>query len=421
MIGFNPMPDISLGDMEAVMDLGNELNLFNPNITSQNSIPKQIDKDKLIQSFSITIPNIKETQLSSVSLTPDMIGDANEDIDDSLANIDFSEDMSFGDSDTEEGMDEDELGDVPFDSSDIQDDEVNEQSNITEEINDTDSKSNEEPFDDMFGDMDGLEGFDDITEDETDTYNKQEIPEVNKAQQDEFGDTTQPKQRIPLIEQIRQTTVEESQEEIELQLRIQRAREAKQLEEARAERIRKLKEEALLAEKEAELARRKREAEQQRIEEEERLKALRKKEIERQIAENEKAKASMEAERKKKLEDEARARKIKEDLAKLNRIKATAKPSQTVKQTTDQSHTKVAIKENSTPKIVKKSPPSNKYDGLEIDALYEAVKVFLKKHNIERKLIDKKVLEDEFGEQNIHKLIIKSYLISMKKGVTIGR
>ena len=58
MIGFNPLPDISLGDMEAVMDLGNELNLFktNSDVSREKEKVSHIDTDRIMQTFSIPRP-----------------------------------------------------------------------------------------------------------------------------------------------------------------------------------------------------------------------------------------------------------------------------------------------------------------------------------------------------------------------------
>ena len=65
--------------------------------------------------------------------------------------------------------------------------------------------------------------------------------------------------------------------------------------------------------------------------------------------------------------------------------------------------------------------PTSKYDMMDVEALYGEVRKFLKLHNIDRKIIDIKILENEFGRANIKKLIVKSYLISIGKGVTVGR
>lgn len=61
------------------------------------------------------------------------------------------------------------------------------------------------------------------------------------------------------------------------------------------------------------------------------------------------------------------------------------------------------------------------YDAMEIDALYKEVKTYLVNRGVNKKLIELTELSERFGEQNIKKLIKKSYLILIGKGVTIGR
>ena len=64
---------------------------------------------------------------------------------------------------------------------------------------------------------------------------------------------------------------------------------------------------------------------------------------------------------------------------------------------------------------------ADKYASLDIDALYSEVRKFMQLKGVAKSIVDKKMLEAEFGVQNIKKLILKSYLISIGKGVTIGR
>lgn len=61
------------------------------------------------------------------------------------------------------------------------------------------------------------------------------------------------------------------------------------------------------------------------------------------------------------------------------------------------------------------------YSAMTIESLYSHVKKFLVQSGVEKKLIEVSVLNDKFGEANIKKLIKKSYLILIGKGVTIGR
>lgn len=61
------------------------------------------------------------------------------------------------------------------------------------------------------------------------------------------------------------------------------------------------------------------------------------------------------------------------------------------------------------------------YSGMKDDELYSEVKKFLRNREIQRRPVAKQELYDEFGAENIKKLIVKSYLIQTGKGVTIGR
>lgn len=80
------------------------------------------------------------------------------------------------------------------------------------------------------------------------------------------------------------------------------------------------------------------------------------------------------------------------------------------------------------PKSVRKPQPPERqptkeeqYGSLDIDTLYSKVVEFLVTHGVSKSAIDKSILDNEFGVANINKLIMKSYLISMGKKVTIGK
>ena len=62
-----------------------------------------------------------------------------------------------------------------------------------------------------------------------------------------------------------------------------------------------------------------------------------------------------------------------------------------------------------------------RYEGLEIEVLYKEVKKFMVGHGVGKKPVAKELLEEEFGVKNIKILIARSYLIMMRRGVTIGR
>lgn len=64
---------------------------------------------------------------------------------------------------------------------------------------------------------------------------------------------------------------------------------------------------------------------------------------------------------------------------------------------------------------------TDKYDSLDIDALYNEVKAYMNKMGVGRSLMNRKQLEDEFGQENVKRLLLKSYLITLGNRVTIGR
>lgn len=443
MIGFNPLPDISLGDMEAVMDLGNELNLFktNSDVSREKEKVSHIDTDRIMQTFSIQ-PIVKETkQAEGQSETRVSFEEISQDLEDSsdLEDISGLEGI-FGEQDGEQ----DDLGDIDIDGLGLDDlegfgDEEEETAEVREEakhqappiqqIQQTRQVDiSEEDEDDEFGDLASLAGFGE--EDETDGPDEPAVQsntkqvKSNEDEQDEFDISfddglegfvdEEPKQEKiqpakPLNRQAAQvkpipeetTSIEEelSQEEIELQERIARANKIKQQEEAKAERLRLLRQQAQEAEQQAQEAKNKRLAEQERLSSKQLQQVSSKKETPKPVQKDEAREAMLKKQR------------LQDNLAKLALLNSAKKNVDTTKRQAGSKETKVS-EDDARYKY---------YAGLDIDALYDEVKLFLKKHNIEKKLIDKKILEAEFGTANIHKLMLKSYLISMKKGVTIGK
>lgn len=61
------------------------------------------------------------------------------------------------------------------------------------------------------------------------------------------------------------------------------------------------------------------------------------------------------------------------------------------------------------------------YTAMSIDKLYETVKKFMLDTGVKKSTIELSELDKKFGANNIRKLIQKSYLIKIGKGVTIGR
>jgi hypothetical protein len=61
------------------------------------------------------------------------------------------------------------------------------------------------------------------------------------------------------------------------------------------------------------------------------------------------------------------------------------------------------------------------YSAMTIEKLFGEVRKYMIELGVSKKLVDISLLNQKFGEVNIRKLIQKSYLIKMGKGVTIGR
>lgn len=448
MIGFNPLPDISLGDMEAVMDLGNELNLFktNSDVSREKEKVSHIDTDRIMQTFSIQ-PIVKETKQAEQAERQSETRVSFEEISQGPEDGSDLEDISglegiFGEQDGEQ----DDLGDIDIDDLDglgLDDlegfgDGEEETAEVREEAKPQappiqqiqqarQVDISEEDEDDEFGDLASLAGFGE--EDETDGPDEPAVQsntkqvKSNEDEQDEFDisfddglegfvdeepkqEKIQPAKSLnrqaaqvkPIPEET--TSIEElSQEEIELQERIARANKIKQQEEAKAERLRLLRQQAQEAEQQAQEAKNKRLAEQERLSSKQLQQVSSKKETPKPVQKDEAREAMLKKQR------------LQDNLAKLALLNSAKKNVDTTKRQAGSKETKVS-EDDARYKY---------YAGLDIDALYDEVKLFLKKHNIEKKLIDKKILEAEFGTANIHKLMLKSYLISMKKGVTIGK
>ena len=445
MIGFNPLPDISLGDMEAVMDLGNELNLFktNSDVSREKEKVSHIDTDRIMQTFSIQ-PIVKETkqaeQAERQSETRVIFEEISQDLEGS-SDLEDSSDLEgiFGEQDDIGDIDIDGLDGLGLDDLEGFGDEEEETAEVREEAKPQaphiqqiqqarQVDISEEDEDDEFGDLASLAGFGE--EDETDGPDEPAVQsntkqvKSNEDEQDEFDISfddglegfvdEEPKQEKiqpakllnrqaaqvkPIPEETTSIEEELSQEEIELQERIARANKIKQQEEAKTERLRLLRQQAQEAEQQAQEAKNKRLAEQERLNGKQLQQVSSKKETPKPVQKDEAREAMLKKQR------------LQDNLAKLALLNSAKKNVDTTKRQAGSKETKVS-EDDARYKY---------YAGLDIDALYDEVKLFLKKHNIEKKLIDKKILEAEFGTANIHKLMLKSYLISMKKGVTIGK
>ncbi len=60
------------------------------------------------------------------------------------------------------------------------------------------------------------------------------------------------------------------------------------------------------------------------------------------------------------------------------------------------------------------------YSTMDEKALYKEVKKFLKSRHVVKAPVDRKIVEAEFGVDNVLKLIKRGYLVSVGRGITIG-
>lgn len=234
--------------------------------------------------------------------------------------------------------------------------------------------------------------FDDIFGDDEDYEEEVENVQVNK---------------IDLLEQLKKEKELKERQEEEVKQRAEIKRE-QELRNAEQERLRREKEQdALRIKKEqenAEIAALKRQLDEER-------KARKKAE---ELA-REKQKAELlkeiEAEKEKSAERVARLREEK-----IKELKEAKRRELIAKKKKEMLNEKVKQAAKEKPKA-----EVNIYDTMEIEALYTEVRKFMSSLGVSRSIVDTKTLDDKFGKHNIRKLILKSYLISIGKGVTIGR
>lgn len=209
---------------------------------------------------------------------------------------------------------------------------------------------------------------------------------------------------------------------------------AELLERQRQERIRQEQEaERLRAQQEAETKRRQDEIDRQLKLREQEL-ARREQAIaeqERRKAEEAKAKAEADAREAERKANEARKKQLEAEIREAEEIKRKAaeaelqRKREQLAQLQKLKRQKEMEKEAAKAKAVQKPTSTSNskieyYSSLDINSLFKEVKAFADKQGLSRKIIDKKVLENQFGRANINKLILKSYLISIGKGVTFG-
>lgn len=110
--------------------------------------------------------------------------------------------------------------------------------------------------------------------------------------------------------------------------------------------------------------------------------------------------------------EESLQKKLAEAMAEIERLKnGSSKPADKEE----------ATKDDASDKIENKKDKYMMYAGMSTEKLYSQVKEFMIASNVSKKPVDLAVLYDKFGDANVKKLIHKSYLIKLGKGVTIGR
>lgn len=280
------------------------------------------------------------------------------------------DDKIFKDTDEEfSEINSDDFGDLDEESDDVLDDIEEDFDNIDEDefgdINEEEIEGDledteENEFDDIEGEFDDIEGdFDDIEEDE--------FEETLEVTSKKYNDTKNDKDIQDRIDSD-SVLIEKKLKDKELELK----------------------------KKELDLNNRLLEMEKQRLEEE-KIRQLEQKVIEAE-------------------------RRLADDKAKktaLNKYNSSKKPksvtdNRQVKQTENIVEKQTTIQNKEVTKI-------EFYSTMEIESLYLEVRKFMSKNNVNKTIINKAILEKEFGSKNISKLILKCYLISTGKGITIGR
>ena len=374
-IGFNPIPNISLGDMEAVLDAENTLK----EDFEGGKEKLDINVEDIIRQFSIEDNN--ESSLEGCIVE----GSGDDSLEEKLENagIDEIDNINMDDSFEDDDDDNDEIDNINMDDSFEDDDDSDDEDEDSDEIHNI-------SMDDSFEDDDSDDEDADRDDDDADSYDEDadsdEIDNINmddSFEDDDSIDSIDMEHELvdsvenQESEKIKGNTQQAEQKHGSAQRSLAVSTSEEDDNSERAFRIKKLREEADLAKLEADLIRKKIEAEKYKAEQEREL---------RKIQSN----------RDKVISDEKR-RRILAEIKRREQLKALNSKNN------DEKESKID------------------YSSLDIDSLYKEVRNFLKANNIEHNIVDVKVLESRFGKSNIKKLIIKSYLISIGKGVTIGR
>ena len=391
--------------------------------------------------------------------TEDIFEDEQTEEDEQIDEDDKSEDeidISIDDNDDSfdiDDIEEDENSDLsdvsdtnnPFSDIDNIDEDDDESIDILDESEDDINFEQED--DDPFSDIDDIEDIDGFeVEDEEEEFEAAKPAQVKPVSQVEIK-TPAPSSNLTTsqthiktkdnsqkqINTADDTLDVESDEERELLARIEKAKQKKQAEQQKAERLKRLREMALAAEAEANQAQHDREAEESKS-----------KQSNQSVKQTQQPKVQQNVQSAKPNQTQSgslanlTSEQLKQILLQRKKQQEDAKKQQTVvnRQSTQQKQVQ-ATEPKPTGKLgrvellrdsiqrekeaVQTKSEYDLYNHLDIEGLFNVVEEYLIKNNINKTIVELKLLENKFGKQNIKKLILKGYLISLGKGVTIGR
>ena len=365
LIGFNPTPSISLGDTERIMDIYNE----SIGDTGNQSTSK-VDLDAIMKAFVIT-PK-KQSSIKGVIEKEDG-GEQRDSISEAVKAV----------------------------------------GNKTEQLN-TESEAPSES-------SAGLEAA--IAEE------KRKAAEAVEAERQKVAELQKQLEKMQQeqarLEQERQEQFEkERQAQIEQERLKQEQARLEQEKQAQLEKERLRQEREKLEREKLELERKKleqaKQAEQARLEQQQQAEQARL-EQEKQAKQAEQARLEQARLEQARLEQQRQLTLKKKKLAQLKQLQARKAALEQQKKVALEQQKRAAKVVAATPEIPSKpKEPGIDYSNLEAEALFNKVREYAVQNGLVGKLIDRKKLDNIFGERNISRLIFQSYLISIGKGVTFG-
>lgn len=374
LIGFNPTPSISLGDTERIMDI------YNESIGDTGNQPtSKVDLDAIMKAFVIT-PK-KQSSIRGVREKEDG------------------------------GEQQDSVSEA-----------VKAVGNKTEQPN-TESEAPSES-------RAGLEAA--IAEEkrkaaEAVEAERQKVAELQKQleqmqqEQAKFEQERQEQLEKERQAQLEQERLKQEQARLEQEKQAQLEKERLRQEREKLEREKlELERKKLEQERQAEQARleQQQQAEQARLEQERQAKQAEQARLEQEKQAKQAEKARLEQAR---LEQQRQLALKKKKLAQLKQLQARKADLEQQKKAALEQQKMAAKVVSDTPEIPSKpKEPGIDYSSLEAEALFNKVREYAVQNGLVGKLIDRKKLDNIFGERNISRLIFQSYLISIGKGVTFG-